>query len=96
MPAHPNNYLQGRNGNAIRYIVIHDTEGSYQGAISWFQNPNSGVSAHYVLRSRDGELAREAMASHLRLAREDALRHMRGLEQRDGDAGRLATGQVAP
>jgi len=40
----------------IKYIVIHDTEGSYQSAIDWFQNPASYVAAHYVIRSSDGEV----------------------------------------
>jgi N-acetyl-anhydromuramyl-L-alanine amidase AmpD len=40
----------------IKYIVIHDTEGSYQSAIDWFQDPASYVSAHYVIRSSDGEV----------------------------------------
>ncbi len=38
----------------IKYIIIHDTEGSYDGAISTFQNPASYVSANYVIRSSDG------------------------------------------
>jgi hypothetical protein len=38
----------------IKYIIIHDTEGSYRGAISTFQNPASYVSANYVIRSADG------------------------------------------
>jgi N-acetyl-anhydromuramyl-L-alanine amidase AmpD len=38
----------------INYIVIHVTEGSYSGTISWFQNPSAQVSAHYVVRSSDG------------------------------------------
>ena len=38
----------------INYIIIHDTEGSYQSAISTFQNPASYVSANYVIRSSDG------------------------------------------
>jgi len=38
----------------IKYIIIHDTEGSYSGAISTFQNPTSYVSANYVIRSSDG------------------------------------------
>jgi N-acetyl-anhydromuramyl-L-alanine amidase AmpD len=40
----------------IKYIVVHDTEGSYQSAIDWFQDPRSYVSAHYVIRSSDGEV----------------------------------------
>jgi hypothetical protein len=38
----------------IKYIIIHDTEGSYSSAISTFQDPASQVSAHYVIRSSDG------------------------------------------
>ncbi|RAL26408.1 N-acetylmuramoyl-L-alanine amidase [Thermoflavimicrobium daqui] len=44
------------SGLQIRYIVIHDTEGSYQGAINWFANPASSVSAQYVIRSSDGQV----------------------------------------
>ncbi len=56
VPAHPNNYTVGRPFGPLSYIVIHVTEGSYYSAISWFQNPNSGVSAHYVIRSADGQI----------------------------------------
>lgn len=56
--AHSSNY---RNANrpsdyAIDRVVIHTTQGSYAGTISWFKNPSSNVSAHYVLRSSDGEV----------------------------------------
>lgn len=40
----------------IKYIVIHDTEGSYESAINWYQDPRSYVSAHYTIRSSDGEV----------------------------------------
>jgi N-acetyl-anhydromuramyl-L-alanine amidase AmpD len=40
----------------VKYIVIHDTEGSYESAISWFQDPRSYVAAHYVIRSADGDV----------------------------------------
>jgi N-acetyl-anhydromuramyl-L-alanine amidase AmpD len=40
----------------IKYIVIHDTEGSYESSIAWFQDPRSYVAAHYVIRSSDGEV----------------------------------------
>ncbi|GII24844.1 N-acetylmuramoyl-L-alanine amidase [Planosporangium mesophilum] len=42
------------DGNKIRYIVIHDTEGSFDGTVQWFQNPAAYTSAHYVIRSSDG------------------------------------------
>jgi hypothetical protein len=46
----------GRNGTAITTIVIHDMEGSYSGSINWFQATQSQVSAHYLLRSSDGDI----------------------------------------
>ncbi|MFD8260396.1 N-acetylmuramoyl-L-alanine amidase [Streptomyces griseoluteus] len=50
-----NGQVSDRPANGIRIdtIVIHDTESSYQSAISTFQNPG-GSSAHYVMRSSDG------------------------------------------
>ena len=57
LPAHSSNqsYRSGGTG-AINRVVLHTTEGSYNGAISWFQNPSSNVSAHYVVRKSDGEI----------------------------------------
>jgi N-acetyl-anhydromuramyl-L-alanine amidase AmpD len=50
VPAHSSNYAKGHRSPAlIRYVVIHTIEGSYWGAISWFQNPKARVSAHYVV-----------------------------------------------
>src|SRR5215831_11725012 len=40
----------------IKYVIIHDTEGSYSSAINTFQDPASQVSAHYVIRSSDGAI----------------------------------------
>ena len=37
-------------------VVIHYTEGSYAGCISWFKNCDASVSAHYVIRSADGQI----------------------------------------
>lgn len=45
-----------RGGTAISAVTIHTTEGSYAGTISWFQNTSSQVSAHYVMRSVDGQV----------------------------------------
>ncbi|MFF8843711.1 N-acetylmuramoyl-L-alanine amidase [Streptomyces sp. NPDC015127] len=42
------------NGFGIRQIIIHDTEGSYAGALATFQNPASYASAHYLIRASDG------------------------------------------
>lgn len=45
-----------RNGTAISAVTIHDIEGTYAGCISWFKNCNAQASAHYVLRSSDGQV----------------------------------------
>ncbi|MET7747541.1 N-acetylmuramoyl-L-alanine amidase [Micromonospora sp. NPDC005367] len=49
------NYGAGRS-SAITTVIIHVTQGSYAGTISWFQNPSAGVSAHYVVKSSNGEI----------------------------------------
>ncbi len=53
-------YLQSPNYSAGRasytYVVVHTTQGSYAGSVSWFQNAASNVSAHYVVRSSDGQI----------------------------------------
>jgi N-acetyl-anhydromuramyl-L-alanine amidase AmpD len=60
-PAHwsaasTSNYSDGRGGNTIRYVIIHTMQGSYSGSISWFRNPAASVSAHYCIRSVDGDV----------------------------------------
>ena len=56
----------------ISAVAIHYTEGSYAGCISWFKNCDAQVSAHYVIRSSDGQvtqMVREAdKAWHARTA----------------------------
>jgi len=46
------NLTAGRNGQAVRAIVLHITEGprghEYDSAVNWFLNPQSNVSAHFV------------------------------------------------
>ena len=50
-----------RNGQQIVGIVIHETEGSYVGAVSWLCNPKADASAHLVLRE-DGAEATQLVA----------------------------------
>ncbi len=45
-----------RTGSAIDTLVVHTMQGTYSGAISWFQNCAAGASAHYNVRSSDGEI----------------------------------------
>jgi hypothetical protein len=42
-------------GVALDLIVVHDTEGGYQSAVSWFSNRHSNVSAHIVLKEDGSE-----------------------------------------
>ncbi|WP_328886266.1 peptidoglycan-binding protein [Streptomyces sp. NBC_00316] len=55
VPADAHNFTVGRSAK-IDKVIIHVTQGSYAGTISWFQNPTSEVSAHYVIRSSDGQI----------------------------------------
>lgn len=53
--ASSSNYTSGR-GMGVRFVVIHDMEGTVPGAISVFRNPGRGASAHYLVRARDGHI----------------------------------------
>ena len=55
LPAATANYSSGRSAE-ISQVVIHVTQGSYEGSLAWFQNPEAQVSSHYVVRSSDGEV----------------------------------------
>ncbi len=48
------NYTGGRTN--YTYVLIHTTQGSYAGTVSWFLNSASQVSANYVVRSSDGQI----------------------------------------
>ncbi len=71
-PAYSGNYANASRGEpgTIRTIVIHTMQGSYGGSISWFQNPTANVSAHYMVRSSDGEITQ--MVDHRDIAYHDA------------------------
>jgi hypothetical protein len=50
------------NGISQLFSVVHTTEGSFAGALSWLKNPASIASSHYIIRSSDGyivQLVRE-------------------------------------
>lgn len=55
VPAASANYATGRSATVDK-VVVHITQGSYAGTISWFQNAASQVSSHYVVRSSDGQI----------------------------------------
>ena len=54
-PAYSGNFGVGSR-TKVDHIVIHDTEGSYAGTISWFKDPAANVSAHYVIKSSTGAI----------------------------------------
>lgn len=56
VPAASCNYTSGRGGTAVSSVTVHYTQGTYAGSIAWFQNCNANVSAHYVIRSVDGQV----------------------------------------
>jgi hypothetical protein len=62
-PAASCDYTTGRT-MSVTNITIHTTEGSYASTISWFQNCSSQVSAHYVVRSSDGQITQMVLESN--------------------------------
>ncbi|MGE0637179.1 MAG: N-acetylmuramoyl-L-alanine amidase [Bacteroidia bacterium] len=53
-----------RSGTAVSAVTIHTVQGSYAGCISWFQNCDAGVSAHYVVKSSDGQITQMVLESN--------------------------------
>lgn len=66
-PASTSNYTVADRpaSHPIRYVVIHVTQGSYAGSISWFQNPAAKVSAHYTFRSSDGAVTQSVREKNI-------------------------------
>ncbi len=59
VPASTSNYTASSRPTSypIDYVVIHVTQETYADTLAIFQNPAKRVSAHYVVRSRDGHIA---------------------------------------
>lgn len=57
------NYSVGRS-QSVSAVTIHFVQGTYAGCISWFQNCAAGVSAHYVIRSSDGQVTQMVLESN--------------------------------
>lgn len=74
-PASGQNYTVGRGGAGVAYIVIHATDGRYAGTLSWFRDPRSHLSAHYVIRASDGEVTQT-------VAEANTAFHARGFNRR--------------
>ena len=51
----PNYVNASRKIGSVKVVVVHTTQGSFAGAVSWLQNPKAKVSAHYVI-SKTGQV----------------------------------------
>lgn len=59
-------YYHARS-QSVSAVAIHTMQGSYAGSISWFKSNPYSVSAHYLIRSSDGQITqmvRESQAAH--------------------------------
>ncbi len=63
-PADPSNYSTYRGVSIDRWVNHWIGAGTYAGTISWFKNPSSNVSAHFVIRKSDGELTQMVRIAH--------------------------------
>lgn len=59
----PVNFQNTRFGVKIDTIVFHSMDGFYNGTISWFKNPVSKASCHYLI-SKFGEIRRMVKEEH--------------------------------
>ena len=56
--------FSSRNGVAVSAYVLHTVQGSYAGCISWFKNCSASASAHYVMRSSDGQVTQMVLEAN--------------------------------
>ena len=56
--------FSSRGATAISAVAVHTMQGSYSGSISWFQNTASQVSAHYMVRSSDGQITQMVLEAN--------------------------------
>ena len=77
-PAHPYNFSDRPRHTKIDAIVLHATVGTWSATIAWFQNPDSHVSAHYIV-GKKGTVAQmvpdKARAHHAGISNYLGLRH---------------------
>jgi N-acetyl-anhydromuramyl-L-alanine amidase AmpD len=80
-PANPHNYRHPAAARTIDEIVIHITDGgsNINGTISWFQNPKSGVSAHYIV-GQDGTVVQMVKHEDIAYHAHSANSHSIGIE----------------
>ena len=93
-PAHGSNYSTANNTRSA--VIMHTIEGSYAGGISWFRNPSSNVSAHYVIRRSDGQITQMVREHHQAWHAAYHNHYTIGIEHdgRAGDAGNWTAAMV--
>lgn len=52
----PSPNFSSRNGVRPDLVVVHTTEGTYAGAVAWFEQKQSAVSAHFVAKKDGSEV----------------------------------------
>ncbi|MDD2714335.1 MAG: N-acetylmuramoyl-L-alanine amidase [Candidatus Wallbacteria bacterium] len=57
------NHVDGRSHDIDTWVVHFIYEGTYAGAISYFQDSDAKVSAHFVIRHTDGEISQVVKAA---------------------------------
>lgn len=55
-PVAAGNFGPESERRTIDTLILHSTAGTYQSSVNWFNNPQAGTSAHYVI-ANDGRLA---------------------------------------
>lgn len=53
-----------KRSTPVDLVVLHDTQGGYTGAVSWFSQKVSNVSAHFVLREDGAEAVQMVHLDH--------------------------------
>jgi N-acetyl-anhydromuramyl-L-alanine amidase AmpD len=61
----PTSCFSSRGGTQVTHVAIHVMQGYYAGTISWFKNCANQVSAHYLMRSSDGQITQMVHESDL-------------------------------
>jgi N-acetyl-anhydromuramyl-L-alanine amidase AmpD len=84
-----------RRGQRIKGIVVHETEGGYLGAVGWLCRPQSGVSAHIVLKEDGSEATQLVPWSEKAWHACNANAYTLGLEMAGFGATRNLDAQVA-
>jgi len=87
VPAASGNYAASNRPSTfvINKIIIHVTEGSFSSSVSWFQNPSSGVSSHYIVSDNGSTI-------YQMVDEKDIAYHAGNLQYNDNSIGIEVTG----